>query len=159
SAAMRVRATAAPGERIAVIGAGLAGAAVAAKLADADIEVTVFEARDRVGGRAHSDLHDDWPLPVQLGGWLLPAAPATADGTGTANGDGEDSADAVGNAAATTFADLETVDLTSSLWRSPDQDTEHIGNAALEASIAAAQSLPADVSLTEALAEIGADPD
>ncbi|MGM7678668.1 FAD-dependent oxidoreductase [Microbacterium sp. A94] len=159
SAAMRVRATAAPGERIAVIGAGLAGAAVAAKLADADIEVTVFEARDRVGGRAHSDLHDDWPLPVQLGGWLLPAAPATADGTGTDNGDGADSADAIGNAAATTFADLKTVDLASSLWRSPDQDTEHIGNAALETAIAAAQSLPADVSLTEALAETGAEPD
>lgn len=138
SAAMRVRATAAPGERIAVVGAGLAGAAVAAKLADADIEVTVFEARDRVGGRVHSDLEGDWPLPVQLGGWLLDAGqdiePLSIDG-------------------------IATVDLASALWRAPDEDVPPIDNTPLEKAIAAAQLLPADVSLTEALTETGADPD
>src|SRR5690606_37909105 len=69
SAAMRLRASVADGERIAVIGAGLAGAMVASELTEADVEVTVFEARDRVGGRVHSQLDDSWPLPVQLGSW------------------------------------------------------------------------------------------
>ncbi|WP_081813691.1 FAD-dependent oxidoreductase [Microbacterium sp. CH12i] len=81
SAAMRVRTAAVSGERIAVIGAGLAGATVAAKLAGADVEVTVFEARDRIGGRVHSQLDDSWPMPVQLGSWLLGARAAEADGT------------------------------------------------------------------------------
>lgn len=137
SAAIRVRASAIPGERIAVVGAGLAGAAAAAKLAEADIEVTVFEARDRVGGRVHSDLNDDWPLPIQLGGWLLgvdqDGEPLTLDGA-------------------------ETVDLASALWRSPDADVDQVDNMPLEKAIAAAQTLPADVSLAEALAEFGADP-
>jgi 4-methylaminobutanoate oxidase (methylamine-forming) len=40
--------------RVAVIGAGLAGLACAVDLARAEVDVTVFEARDRVGGRAWS---------------------------------------------------------------------------------------------------------
>lgn len=138
SAAMRVRATAAPGERIAIVGAGLAGAAVAAKLADADLDVTVFEARDRVGGRVHSQVDDDWPLTVQLGGWLQNPDGATLD---------------------TALDGIETADLASALWRSPDGDVDAVSNAPLEKAIAAAQSLSADVSLTEALVESGADPE
>ncbi|MGM7670478.1 FAD-dependent oxidoreductase [Microbacterium sp. A93] len=138
SAAVRVRATAGPGERIAVIGAGLAGATVAAKLADADIEVTVFEARDRVGGRVHSQLDDDWPMPIQLGGWLL--------------GDDPKSSRPI-------LDSLETVDLASALWRSPEDDLDPVGNAPLEKALAAAQAFPADVSLSEALTETGADPE
>jgi monoamine oxidase len=41
--------------RVAVVGAGYAGLAAAVELADRGIDVTVFEARDRVGGRVWSD--------------------------------------------------------------------------------------------------------
>lgn len=41
--------------RVAVLGAGLAGLAAATSLEQAGFEVTVFEARDRVGGRVWSD--------------------------------------------------------------------------------------------------------
>lgn len=133
SAAMRLRATATAGERIAIIGAGLAGAAVAADLADIDVEVTVFEARDRVGGRVHSVADDDWPITPQLGGWLI----AADDDTDIA----------------------DTVDLASALWLAADGPIEPVGNAPLETAISAAQSLPADVALTEALANTGADPE
>lgn len=134
SAAERVGAVAASGERIAIIGAGLAGAAAAERLAELDVEVTVFEARDRVGGRAYSKVDDDWPIPVQLGGWLISA-------------DSED-------------ADLaESIDLLSVIWRSAEGDLETVGNAALEAAIGAAQALPTDVSLAEALVDTGADPE
>ncbi|GGD64972.1 flavin monoamine oxidase family protein [Microbacterium murale] len=134
SAAMRLRATVEAGERIAVIGAGLAGATVAADLADLDVEVTVFEARDRVGGRIHSEIDDDWPLPVQLGGWLVGADDDTA-------------------------ALAETVELATAMWRSAEGAIEPPVNAPLESAIAAAQALPADVSLTEALTATGADPE
>ena len=62
---------AAPGERLAVIGAGVAGSAAARGLADRGFDVTVFEARDRVGGRLHSVVDDAWPLPAQLGAWTF----------------------------------------------------------------------------------------
>ncbi len=52
-----------------IIGAGLAGAAAANQLRDAGVEVTVLEARDRIGGRIHSDRR--WGTPVELGAaWL-----------------------------------------------------------------------------------------
>ncbi|MHB9037919.1 MAG: hydroxysqualene dehydroxylase HpnE [Armatimonadota bacterium] len=40
--------------RVAVIGGGVAGLACACELADAGLEVSVFEAKKRLGGRAHS---------------------------------------------------------------------------------------------------------
>ncbi|MFD9126031.1 flavin monoamine oxidase family protein [Kitasatospora sp. NPDC059571] len=46
-----------------VVGAGIAGLAAAAGLAERGIEVTVLEARDRVGGRTHG-------LEVAPGGWI-----------------------------------------------------------------------------------------
>lgn len=137
SAAMRLRATTTPGERIAVIGAGLAGAMVASELAAADVEVTVFEARDRVGGRVHSQHDDAWPLPVQLGAWLL--AP------------GDDTAE--------TPLFPEAVEMSTALWRSPEGDIDPVTTAPIEKAVTAAQVLPADVALEEALTETGADPD
>lgn len=73
-------ARAAEGWRIAVIGAGMAGLAAARALRDAGAEVTVFEARDRIGGRVWTDR--SWPgLPVDMGAsWIhgLTGNPLTA---------------------------------------------------------------------------------
>lgn len=56
-----------PGERIAVIGAGIAGLAAARQLADDGFTVMVIEARDRLGGRIETVANDSWPIPVELG--------------------------------------------------------------------------------------------
>lgn len=47
-----------PGDRVAVIGAGLAGLAAATRLVAGGVDVTVLEARDRVGGRVWSERID-----------------------------------------------------------------------------------------------------
>lgn len=60
-----------PGERIAVIGAGLAGLTAARELADQGFEVVVIEARDRIGGRVQSIVDDAFGTPVELGSWLV----------------------------------------------------------------------------------------
>jgi len=73
-----VHAVAEPGERIAVIGAGLAGATAARTLADQGHDVVVVEARERVGGRIWSELPSGWELPVELGGTLLAGPGARA---------------------------------------------------------------------------------
>ena len=58
--------------RAIVVGAGLAGLAAADALAAGGFEVTVFEARDRVGGRVWSRTLDDGSV-VELGGeFVLP---------------------------------------------------------------------------------------
>ena len=52
-----------------VIGAGMAGASAAHDLQQAGVDVTVVEARDRIGGRIHSD--SAWGPPVELGAaWI-----------------------------------------------------------------------------------------
>ncbi|WP_036259382.1 flavin monoamine oxidase family protein [Methylocapsa aurea] len=57
------------GIEVIVIGAGAAGLGAAARLALAGVGVRIVEARDRVGGRAHTLL--DAPYPLDLGcGWL-----------------------------------------------------------------------------------------
>ena len=73
-------AKAAGGGRIAVIGAGMAGLAAARALRDAGADVTIYEARDRIGGRVWTER--SWPgLPVDLGAsWIhgLKQNPITA---------------------------------------------------------------------------------
>ncbi len=55
---------------VVVVGAGLAGLAAARRLAAGGHEVTVVEARDRVGGRTEGLVLDDG-TPFELGGqWL-----------------------------------------------------------------------------------------
>ena len=54
AAADTIDALARPGERIVVVGAGIAGLAAARALADRGRDVLVLEARDRIGGRLHT---------------------------------------------------------------------------------------------------------
>ncbi len=54
---------------VAVVGAGAAGLGAARVLLDAGVEVVVWEARDRIGGRVHTV--DDLAVPVDLGAsWI-----------------------------------------------------------------------------------------
>lgn len=54
---------------VGVIGAGAAGIAAARQLVDAGFDVVVYEARERIGGRIHTDM--SLGVPVDLGGsWI-----------------------------------------------------------------------------------------
>lgn len=82
-------------DRVIVIGAGMAGASAARVLAEAGVEVTVLEARERIGGRIHSSTA--WGVPVELGAaWIhgTTANPITAlaraDGLRLVSADYED---------------------------------------------------------------------
>ncbi len=58
------------GQKIVVIGAGVAGLAAARKLHDAGADVTVLEARSRIGGRVHTS-HVWKNIPIDLGAsWI-----------------------------------------------------------------------------------------
>ncbi len=59
-----------PGERVAVIGAGAAGAECSRRLAALGVEVVVLESRDRTGGRIHSIGAGDGRF-IELGAWKL----------------------------------------------------------------------------------------
>jgi len=129
------------GERVAIVGAGLAGAAAAARLVAEGLQVTVFEARDRVGGRVQSVVDDKaWPFPAQLGGWLL----------GSSDDVLLDALNAL---------DIRTVPVTGSLWRSTDGDgdVEPVPIEPVQAAIATAQQGLTDASLDDALAAAGAE--
>jgi monoamine oxidase len=66
-AAAEVASAAAVGERIGVIGAGVAGLAAARALADEGWDVVVLEARDRIGGRIETLRDPVWEMPIELG--------------------------------------------------------------------------------------------
>lgn len=55
--------------RIAVIGGGIAGLAVARELARREFAVTILEAKERLGGRVHTISHGD--APIELGAEFL----------------------------------------------------------------------------------------
>ena len=127
------------GERVAVVGAGLAGATAAALLAEGGMQVTVFEARDRVGGRVFSRIDDAWPMPVQLGAWLF----------------GADDAEVLDQLSG---GEVGIVDLAGELWRTPDGDTDPVDPQPFDAAVTAAQAAPEDASVTDALTAAGMDP-
>jgi monoamine oxidase len=56
---------------VAVIGAGVAGLAAAKALVDAGLEVTILEARDRIGGRVRTTTSPGLIVPVELGAEFL----------------------------------------------------------------------------------------
>ena len=138
-AAEEVLVPATSGERIAVVGAGLAGATVASLLVERGMQVTVFEARDRVGGRVDSRVDDTWPVPVQLGAWLF----------------GEQDADLLDRL---NSGQIGVVDLTGDLWRTPDGDIDPVDPAPFEAALTTAQAAPVDSSVADALTAANIDP-
>jgi len=76
-AAIAVAEVAEPGERIAVVGAGIAGASAARRLSDEGFNVVVVEGRERAGGRIHSFDDGEWPFPVELGAAIVQTPGAT----------------------------------------------------------------------------------
>jgi len=82
-AASRLLANAEP-RRVVVVGAGIAGAAAAARLRAAGVQAVVVEARDRIGGRIHTDR--SWGAPIELGAaWIhgVTGNPVTSLATGS----------------------------------------------------------------------------
>lgn len=68
-AAAQVQAVAAPGASVGVVGAGAAGLAAGRDLVDRGFRVVVYEARERIGGRVHTDT--SLGVPVDLGAsWI-----------------------------------------------------------------------------------------
>jgi len=58
---------------VAIVGAGLAGAAAAARLAEAGLNLAVIEARGRTGGRGHARAFAGGPDILDFGGsWITP---------------------------------------------------------------------------------------
>ena len=136
-AAEEIIAVADPTERIAVIGAGAAGAAAARSLVDAGFDVTVLEASERVGGRIKTVASDDWAVPVELGAGRFDSATSTEI------------------VAELSRLDIETQELDPTrAIRTPDGvelDESSVGADIVAGAIAAATALPGDVTLASAL--------
>ena len=138
-AADRIRVLADADERILVIGAGIAGATAARRLADAGYQVQVIEARDRTGGRIRTAQSENWPVPLQLGAWRVPEGgplleQLTLQGIRTA---------LLEDTAAATTTGGEQVELAA-------------GARAVGDAVQAAAEAPSDISLGGALVESGA---
>lgn len=130
------------GERIAVIGAGIAGATAARLLANAGYDVTVLEARDRVGGRIQSVVDSAWPVPIERGAAFVP----TQDAPGI-----QQQLTALG-IATTPFGAQQEIRTGSGTTAEPAD----IGKNAVEKALRWATTNHADVSLNVALARSGA---
>lgn len=149
-AAAEVQSAGQPGERVAVVGAGIAGAAAARELADAGFSVVVIEGRDRAGGRLHTIDNDDWPMPIDLGAaWVSDSSRHT-----------------VAAELAAIDVDAEPFDFRYEQRASDGAIVEPstLGPDAVTNALAWAAPQPADVALLTALAESGAadlsdDPD
>ncbi|MFD4111796.1 FAD-dependent oxidoreductase, partial [Streptomyces sp. NPDC058650] len=130
------------GERVAVVGAGLAGLTAARALVEAGFEVVVLEARDRLGGRIHSTDATGFDTPVELGGVFT--------------GDGEALIDALHEASVDTVpftADVSATTPAGLQLPIPTTGPDAIATAQEWAAIQ-----PHDVSLATALTGSGATP-
>ncbi len=65
--AAQVGEVAVAGERVLVVGAGVSGLRAAAELRDLGFEVSVLEARPRIGGRVDTMRPSGWGVPIELG--------------------------------------------------------------------------------------------
>lgn len=141
AAALDLTAATSGGERVAVIGAGAAGVVAARLLADVGHTVTIFEARERSGGRILSQSGDEWPIPAQLGAWLIT----------------EDQAAALGDRL-TPLGEHRIV-LEPGVGRSKDGVADSVAAEPITQAVEKAAGMASDVSLADALAENGADLD
>lgn len=141
-AAADIAGLAEPGERLAVVGAGLAGLTAARELADQGFEVVVIEARDRIGGRVQSIVDEAFGTPVELGSWFV------------ADDDGLTEALAAASVGTTAFEG------TSAVVRADGTPVEPspLGAEALERAHVWSQELPHDVSVVSALQGSGEVP-
>jgi len=131
-------------DKVAVIGAGAAGAEAARVLALRGYEVVVIEARKRVGGRIQSVTDTDWPFPVELGAWRLSPV---------------DDLDLLANLARLGVSSVALGDAADpSVYRSAvgETATDPVGPAAVDTALAWATEQPRDQSLESALEGSGA---
>ena len=150
-AALELQARATAGERVAVIGAGIAGLTAARRLADAGLDVIVYEARERIGGRIDTVSDDDWPFPIEMGAAFVATPDAVTDpGTNSAE--------------AALLADLAAVGVsTESLGPDPEVYTRAgivvqaspVGAEAVAAALVWAAPQPTDQSLERAIVDSG----
>ena len=141
-AAREVEAAATAGERIAVIGAGMAGISAARRLKNAGYSVVVIEARGRVGGRIETVTDDAWPFPIELGpSFIRDAAASSIDAELMSLG-------------------VETLPFTGGAETRTEKgdivEVPSIGADAVAAAIAWAAGQPQDVSIAQALTDSGA---
>jgi monoamine oxidase len=131
---------AAAGERIAIIGAGIAGAEAARVLSQQGYDVVVVEARNRVGGRIQSVSSDDWPGQVELGAWRLRSV--------------EDNA----LLARLSALGVDSVRVPDATFRSPTAtlSTNPVGPTAVTSAVAWAANGASDLSVSAALDQSGA---
>jgi monoamine oxidase len=141
-AAVQAITAAEPGERIAVVGAGIAGATAARQLADAGFSVVVVEGRERAGGRIDTLDSNDWPFPVELGAaWVRNSSKNSLERDLTELN-----------------VDVASFDVTPEERTADGAPVEPntIGPDAVTAAIAWAVAQPADVSIATALEDSGA---
>ncbi|WP_166790390.1 flavin monoamine oxidase family protein [Cryobacterium tagatosivorans] len=141
-AAREVLALADPGERIAVVGAGMAGITAARMLRDGGYDVVVIEARKRVGGRIATVSDPDWPFPIELGPSFVRSSSASRL---------DEDLRAAGVTTLPVPAGTET--------RAPGGavvEVPTVGSDAVVDAIAWAAGQPQDVSVAQALVESGA---
>jgi len=130
------------GERIAVIGAGMAGLAAARDLKDAGFDVVMVEARDRIGGRIDTVTDKDWPFPIELGAsFVRRPGQTTLDEDLTARG-----------VATAPFSGVPEARTTAGTV----VEVPETGPQAVATALAWAAEQPADVSIAQALADSGA---